>query len=246
MAELPASVFPEDRADDPDPAKRSYSSAELRAHAMLLAWVYQNLEDVAADKSISTATATGLVNFEKEYFADAQDTSLTLAQRRQNLLAKYRSSGGISLQAITSIVDGILTPQGLSFAIIPWSGQNNGAFDGAWHLDQTPLGYGSYLSLRDPIYGEQKNQGDVGLDCSLNYQAANITQQDLLDIQQTAYTFEVAIYGNASAQTLSMLDAQLTMFEPARSTHFIRNNATPAADPNAADGGIYEARVAWR
>lgn len=216
MAELPGGVFAEDFADDPDFAKRSYSSSELRASAQLIADAYENLSDINRDKFITTATPTGLAKWEKGLFATAQDASLTDEQRRQNLLAKLRSAGGINLPTIKNIVTGVLGS--LDFDILPYSGQAQGA----WILDESPLGLSTWLAKIDPLYGYL-------LDNTLDYAAAGLTLQQLLDIQETAYTYEVRIYGNADASTLSILDQQLTQFEPARSTHVIRNNETRPA-----------------
>lgn len=213
MAELPNGVYAEDLADDPDLEKRSYSSAELRAAAEMIADAYENLSDINRDKFISTATSDGLAKWEKGLFAEAQDGSLTDEQRRQNLLAKLRSAGGINYPTIKNIVAGVLGS--LDFDILPYSG----SWSGAWILDDSSLGLNTWLSKIDPLYGYL-------LDNDLDYAAAGLTLQQLLDIQEVAYTYEVRIYGNADAATLSILDQQLTQFEPARSTHVIRNNYT--------------------
>jgi hypothetical protein len=211
LAELPAGVFAEDLADDPNENLRSYSSSELRAHAQLLADAYENLFDINRDKFITTATSQGLTKWEKGLFATAQDSSLTDEQRRQNLLAKLRSAGGINYPTIRNIVAGVLGS--LDFDILPYSG----SYGGAWILDESSLGLNTWLSKIDPLYGYL-------LDNALDYTSAGITQQMMIDMQEVAYTYEVRIYGNADASTLANLDSQLTQFEPARSTHIIRNN----------------------
>lgn len=230
LAELPDGPYAADRADDPDFAKRSASSSELRAHAQTIANLYENLAAINSDKFISTVTTDGLNSWEKELFAAAQDSLLPYSIRQQNLLAKYRASGGISLPAIQSVVDGIITPLGLTFDILPWSGQSNGLASGAWLLDVSALGQGTFLGNLDPLRGAGRDPGIVPLDCSLDYAAAGLTSQQLLDIQATAYTYEVRIFGTADAATLALLDRRLTELEPARSTHIIRNNWQPEDD----------------
>jgi hypothetical protein len=227
MSDLPEGVYAEDRADNADLSQRSYSSSELRAHAQVYATLYSNLEDIYLNKFISTIQPDGLADWEKELFATTQDATLPFTTRQQNLLAKIRANGGISLPAIRAVVAAILTPQGLAFDILPYNGQYNGTAYGAWILEESQLGYDTYLAAQDPLIGAMQNPGQVPLDCSLNYAAAGITQQQLIDIQMTAYTYEVDIYGNADANTLALLDSQLTALEPARSTHVIRNNVTP-------------------
>lgn len=238
MAELPANVYASDRADDPDFNKRSYSSSELRAHAQVFANLYENLLAINSDKFISTVTLEGLSNWEKELFASAQDSMQPYVVRQQNLLAKYRASGGISLPAIASVVHGILDPVGLAFDILPFCGQSNGMIQGAWLLGISALGLDTFLALRDPLFGAQQDQ--TPLDCDLDYAAAGITAQDLLEIQVTAYTYEVKIYGVADAATLALLDQQLTALEPARSTHVITNNASGPVDPDVLDLGPFD------
>jgi hypothetical protein len=231
MGELPEGVYAEDRADDPNVDRRSYSSSELRAAAQVVADLYGNLADIYADKFANTVTPEGISSWEHDLFDTAQDSSLPFSQRKQAVLAKVRAIGGISLPAIKAIVDGILTPLGLAFEILPFSGQSNGVDTGAWILESSLLGFGTYLAGIDPILGVPRDGILTPLDCSLDYAAAGLTHQQLLDIQSTAYTYEVRIFGNASASTLALLDKQLTSSEPARSTHVIMNNVSTADDP---------------
>ena len=95
---------------------------------------------------------------------------------------------------------------------------------------------GTYLGLIDPILGAGRDVGIVPLDCELDYAAAGISQDEMQEIQESAYTYEVKIFGNASAETLALLNKRLTAAEPARSTHIITNNATPPIDPNSLSG----------
>ncbi len=242
FAELPAGVYAEDRADNPNPNLRSVSSSEIRAHAQLYANLYDNLSQIYADKFISTVTPYGLPYWEAELFATPQDPTQTFIQRQNNLLAKFRLIRGINYASIYSVVDGILTPLGLPFAIFQYNGCGQGQTPpGAWILGFTPLGYGTYLSAADPLLGAGRGEGITPLDCSLNYAAAGITLAQLQDIQATAYTYEVQIYGDASDATLTALDKALTQFEPARSTHIITNNAMPGGAPEGFDMGPFVA-----
>lgn len=215
-----------DRADDPDFEKRSYSSSELRTAAQIFSDMYFNLSKINADKSAQTVTLEGISLWEKDFFIEAQDSSLSFQSRKQNLIAKIRANGGISLPAIRDILSAILTPLGLSFDILPYSGQFNGSIYGGWIFEQSQLDLDTFLSFLDPLIGAQLNH--TALDCNLDYVAAGLTQQEMIEIQQTAYTYEVRIFGNASTVTLNLIDKQLTALEPARSTHVIRNNAIGA------------------
>lgn len=239
FAELPDGVYPVDRADDPDPNKRSNSSAEIRAHAQVYANLYANMQVVNADKFISTVTPDGLARWEIDLFAAVQDGSLGYAVRQANLFSAIRATGSISLPAIQAIVGGLLTPLGLPFLIVPWNGVQTGPNQNAWILELSALGLDTFLSLEDPILGTGLGLGLTPLDCNLDYAAAGLTAQDLANIQATAYTYEVQIYGNAPANVLALLDARLTAKEPARSAHIIRNNATPPPVNTALDMGPF-------
>lgn len=241
MAEMPAGVYAEDRADNPDTTKRSVSSSEIRAHAQLFANLYDNLDTISSDKFVSTVTAGSLARWEADLFSEPQDPTQSFAVRQANLLAKLRLIRGINYASIFSIVDGILTPLGLPFSIFQFNGCGQGQNPGGgWILSVSALGLSTYLAAGDPLLGAGRDPGITPLDCNLNYAAAGITAQQLADIQATAYTYGVQIYGIADAATLAALDAALTKFEPARSTHIITNNAVPPPlDPDILDLGPF-------
>ena len=217
LSELPEGVFAEDRADNPDPSKRSFSSSDIRAEMQVLASVYANLSAIYDDKFANTVTLDGASRWEKELFPDAQDSSQPLSVRQANLVAKIRASGGISSSVIHDIVDGLLTPAGFTFDLVTFWGQNGGA----WLFEESPVDVSTYLASMDPLRGAST---PAPLDCSLNSSAAGLTAQQVTEIQETAYTYEIRIYGNAPADLLSRLDWMLGQFEPARSTHRIFNN----------------------
>ncbi len=235
--ELPAGVYAQDRANNANPNSNSTSSAELRAHAQMFANLYANLEVIYYDKFITTVSPAGLARWESDLFSTPPNiVGLTYAQRQANLLTQFRTEGSISYPTINAIIEGILGPQGLSYQLIQWNGNGPGVggnpgITGGWILDVSILDVGTWLAALDPLRGAGRGVGIVPLDCSLNYAAAGLTEQDLIDIQTTAYTYEVQIFGNASAATLAQLNAALTAKEPARSTHVITNNATPPIGP---------------
>jgi hypothetical protein len=214
--QLPEGQFAEDRADSTDPTKRSLSSSDLRAQAQSLAAAYSNLESIFNNKFISSADADGISRWEKDLFSEAVDQSLPLPTRRANAIAKFNANGGISYDAITAILDPLFAEIGIAYEIVYWCG----LFNGAWILDESALDVDTYLSLFDPLVGA----GHGITDCSLDYIDGGLTAQDLEDIQRTAYTYEVRIFGTADADFIARLDKILTESEPARSTHYIYNS----------------------
>jgi len=214
--QLPKGQFAEDRADDPDPARRSISSSDLRAQSEALAGAYGNLQAIWSNKFITYADAQGIARWEKDLFSETVDQSLALPIRRANALAKFRANGGISWDAITAILDPLFAELGMPYQLVCWCG----AFGGAWVLDFSVLDVETYLSLFDPLIGAAAGLNN----CDLDYISAGLTAQDLEDIQRTAYTYEVRIFGNAPLAFLDRLEKILTEAEPARSTHVIFNN----------------------
>lgn len=299
QAEMPKGVYATDRADDADINRRSYSSSEIRAHAQIYANLYANLQTIHANKYISTCTIEEIGRWEKQLFKEAVDSSQPFATRKQNLLSKYRSQGGISYTIINNLIHSVLDPLGLAFDLVTFCGQNNGA----WILDLTELDVGTYLAALDPLVGTNFDLPYI-LDCDLelelvgdiaassdtitniestsrvlvgagvtgpgiptgttvlsktsttitmsanatdtealasfqvqNYVVDGFTAQDIEDIQSTAYTYEVRIYGVASQGTLDTLDSLLTEKEKAGSTHVIKNNYPSPIDPDIVDFG---------
>jgi uncharacterized protein YmfQ (DUF2313 family) len=239
LAELPEGVYPEDLANDPDPNKRSVSSSELRAYASILADLSANLEDVYENKFVSTVQADSLTQWERNLFATFQDASIGTPARQTRLLAKRRLKGGISLPAISAYISAILTPLGLTFQILPYSGQTNGSINGAWILGSSELGVDTLLAELDPIWGVPRDSSMTPLDNNLDYAAAGLTLTQLQQMQRTAYLYEVQIFGTADAATLALLDQTLTVEEPARSSHVIRNDVSQAPP----DPAIYQWNV---
>lgn len=217
MDELPEDQFAQDRADDPSYLKRSLSSSDLRAQSVILATAYANMAQIYENKFGTYVDSDGMRRWEKDWFPDAVDASQPLVNRRANLISKIRAIGGISMPAIMAILDPVFAQEGLMYDLVTWCGMNGGA----WILDVSPLDVDTYLSFLDPLIGAAEPNP---LDCDLDYAAAGLTAQDLIDIQRTAYTSEVRIYGTASAAFLAKIDKLMTQYEPARSTHYIFNS----------------------
>lgn len=307
MGEIPSGPYATDRADDPNPDNRSYSSSEIRAHAQVFANLYANLQEIEQNKFLTTVQLSGIGYWEKDLFSQAVDASLPFETRKANAIAKYRAQGGLSYPYIKGIVSGILTPQGLAFDIVTYNCQNAAGGDGAWILDLTELEVGTYLASADPLLGTDQSQPYIlGCDAILNlhgtvtsgsptitaitdtsaievgaqivavgfvagttvlsvsahsitvsanssathtledlqiqnYWAAGLDTEEFESIQETAYTFELRIYGTADAVTLSELDNLLSQNEKATVTHIIQNNFPLPPDGTLVDMGPFTA-----
>lgn len=217
IEELPPDQFPQDRADNADKTKNSISSSDIRAQCQLFDDASTNLAQIYNNKFASTVDATGMRRWESDWFPTPVDASIPFDQRQARLFAKIRANGGISLPAIRNILTPYFANVGLAFDIAAWSGANGGA----WILGESLLGVDTILALLDPIIGAAEPNP---LDCDLDYAAAGLTLQQLQDIQTTAYTYEVRIFGHATDDFIAIIDDVLTQYEPARSTHVILND----------------------
>jgi hypothetical protein len=209
--ESPPSVYP-----DGAPSLY-YSTADQFAFASVLADAYTNLSDIYENYSPLTAVDR-LADFETLYFGYTLDSSLTVDERRTILLAKIRTQRRTTPADILAVIYSIISSD-IPIEILEWNGNNNGTRNGAWILGVSTLGVDAFLSSRAPIYGNQIDK--VPLDCSLDYEAAGITEQDLTNIQDTAYTYTVNIGTTLDAFTLAQIDEALNQAEGASRRHIL-------------------------
>lgn len=207
----------------PDGAPTGYfSTSDSYATAKVLETAYANLHRIY-DNYFPNYANERQADWEYTVFGYQLDSALTLLQRQQLVESKLRSQNTIRqsdlLAAIYTVID-----QSIVVELLPWSGKFNGIRTGAWILGQSPLGYSTFLGGRSAIWGTQK--AHTPLDCSLNAAAAGITQQDVTDIQNTAYTYEVRIFANLTSAQLSAIDTALNSAEAARDRHVLINNAS--------------------
>lgn len=249
--ELPEGVYPD------GPASAYYSTADMSAIAGLLETAYTNLSDIY-DNYFPQFAVDKLADWEVKVFGAPSNSLKSVAERQQEVLDHIRAENSISYDSIFAQLvnifaradlieedNTVVTPDwlldfnelevdtylgfrdplvphvSLTFALVTWNGCQGG---GAWILEESELDSDTYLSAMDPNRAH-------GLDCSLNYVAAGITQAQLTEIQETAYTYEVRITGTAEQIFLDYLDQQLTLIEPARSTHVIYNNFPGPVSP---------------
>ncbi len=185
MAEMPASVYSSDRADNP--ATLTYSSSEIRTVAQMYANLYANLEDLYENKFLTTVQPDGISQWETDLFTTVTDASQPFNIRVANALAKYRARGGLNYAYISNIISNVLTPLGLSFQLITYNCANSGG-NGAWVLDVSLLDVTTYLGLTNPLYGS--NQAlPYQLDCNavINvYGTTTATSHTITNIRSTS------------------------------------------------------------
>jgi hypothetical protein len=213
--ESPPNLYP-----DGQPSQ-FFSTADQYSVASVLGDAYANQEEVY-DNYFPTVTVDNLPDFEFLYFGYNLDSTLTIDQRRVLLLNKIRTKRRTTPQDIIDVIYTIIDPS-IPVEILEWNGNFNGTRYGAWILGVSTLGIDTFLSGRAPIYGAQLDKAP--LDCDLDVAAAGITEEDLINIQDTAFTYTVNIGVTLDVQTLTMLDSALNAAEGASRRHFINASA---------------------
>lgn len=199
--ELPEKVYPDGAAS------AYFSTADNSAIAGVIETTYNNLQRIynnywpqLADERMS--------DWEFTVFGFNLDASLTLQERRDRVLAKFRSRRGITLPDMENVVRGILGPD-VVFEIIEW-----GCNSGGWILDESLLDYSTYLN--------GANMVDATGDDVCHTGPLNFSPEEWEIHQEEAYTYEVLIYGyTLTAAERAEIDRQLSIEEPARSRHII-------------------------
>lgn len=208
--ESPEGVYP-----DGEPSLY-YSTAEMYSVAKTLETAYQKLERIYENYFPQTADEN-LTDWEETVFGFQLDSSLTLQERRDRVLAKIRSQRRCTPPDILATVYTVVNSD-IPVEIVEW-----GCEDGTWILDESQLDISTILN------GPQKFAvtGDA-ISCPITAAQFGITQEELEAMQEEAYTYEVRIYGyTLTALELMALEKALLEAEPARSQHIISDGLDP-------------------
>lgn len=209
--ELPQDVYPDGEPD------KFYSTADMDAIADCAATGYGNLEKIYnnyfpqdADERISA--------WEFIAFAKTLPASLTLQERRDRIVVKIRQRKGIRKQDMIDTVKGIIGSD-KTVDLIGW-----GCSSGGWMIGVSQLGISTFLNMFPG------RLGIVGSDiCEKTAAELGITEQQLLDMKEEAYTYEIRIYGyTLTADEREEIDLALSEVEAARDNHVITDGLDPA------------------
>jgi len=232
-----------------------FSTADNYANAKILATAYLNLQ-VVYNNFFPAYADEKIADWEIAYFGMvADDSTLTLLQRQQRVIAKIRERKDLSLW---TILTAILTGTGTAVdtgVIDPWVGHE-------WLLDVSQLDTETFLGgitnfvtivtvgfvpAGTPVQIELMADDGWTLDVSklsldtylgarrslpielgAGFDFCNLPNNSLWNDQKTqAYTYVVRIFGyTLTTDQRTALDAFLTQNEPARSTHLIVDNLT--------------------
>lgn len=207
--ELPANAYP-------DGAEGAfYSTADMASIAECAASGYANLERIYDNYWPQTADER-IADWEITAFGAAQDASQTLAQRQDRVTAKIRSRKGLTIQDMIDTVQSIIGTD-KNVQIAEW-----GCGTGGWILDVSLLGISTILNGINPLLA-------TGSDlCSKTPADFGLTDEQWAELQTEAYTYEVLIYDyTLTAEERAEIDAELSIAEPARSTHVITDGLDP-------------------
>lgn len=207
--ELPEKVYP-----DGAPSA-FFSTADNSSIAGVISDSYSNLKNIY-DNYWPQHAVERLPDWETMIFGFNLDASLSLTERRNRVLAKFRTRRGITKPDMEAVVRGVLGDSVL-FDIIEW-----GCSTGGWILDESQLDIETYLNGSNLVDATGPDLcGKVPSDFGL-------TQEEWEIAQEEAYTYEVLVYGHVlTAAEYAEIDRQLNIEEPARSRHIITDNLDP-------------------
>jgi hypothetical protein len=192
-------------------------------------------------KRLMKKSLTGRV----KVYGDVLTASLTLQERRDQIISKLQHQPSITLWEILTLISGYV-PEGKFVQVVEWgcAGENGGS----WKLDvsklgvNTSLGWGSQAGLITPGAeceslvrdGWQLGVSRLGLDTILD---GTKNWEAVAQAQNKAYTYEVRIFDyELPPEQLTQLVQELRRSEPARSGRIIKQNQ------NLADYGAYFSR----
>lgn len=207
--ELPEGVY----ADGPPTA--FFTTASAYAKAVQLETVYANLQRIY-DNQFPQSADERIYDWEKYAFGRFLEGSLTLQERRDLIVARFRLRPGITKQDMLDVVYSIIGND-KEVRIITWGCGE----DGGWELGESQLGVTTYLNGSRLVDVTSGIYPDAEI-CDLTAADLGMSQDDFDQMQETAYTYEVMIYGyTLTADERTLIDSELTKREPARATHII-------------------------
>lgn len=207
--ELPDNVYP-----DGAPSA-FFSTAENDAVASVAATGYANLERIYANYWPQSADER-IADWEIKVFGYQLPGTLALADRRTRVIARLRQRLGFRKSDIKAIVLSTIGTDKI-VEIINW-----GCDEGTWILDDNQLGITTILGIGPRLRAVNP------LACEMSAADFGLTDQDIQDIRDGAYTYGVMIYGyTLTAAEFRQVDADLSVYEPARSRHIIRDGLDP-------------------
>lgn len=207
--ELPEGAYP-----DGTPSAY-FATADSDAFADVSASAYGNLENIYENYWPQSAVER-LTDHERTVFGKPLSAALSLSERRDRVIAKYRAKKGIRKQDMVTAVQAIIGTDKDVRAL------NYNCGDGSWRIGISLLGVSTYLGAFNTLLATGPNL------CSQGPEDFGLTEEEWEGMQRQAYTFEIQIYSyTLTAAELAAIDEVLTAAEPARSTHVIRDNLTP-------------------
>ncbi len=209
--EMPEGVYPEGSAS------ASFHGADLGASAKTVETAYSNQARIYANYFPQTADEK-LTDFEELHLGEQLLSSLTLAQRRDRVIAKIRQQRRTTPSDIRAAVQTVVD-EGVLFEVIEW-----GCEHGGWVLDESQLDIETILNAFAGLqFGFREDW------CSVTATELGLTEEEYLIYREEAYTYEVRFYDyTLTAAEAERLEKVLLDAEPARSRHIVTDGLDSA------------------
>lgn len=211
--ELPEGAYP-------DGAPSAYfSTADMYSIATAVGTLYRNLSSIY-DNFFPATTDDKIADWEFRSFGHQLDSSLTLQQRRDRVIAQIRTRRRTTptdiLQTVYTVIDSSILVEIVE----------HNSVDGGWVLDESELDVSSILN------GYSGVQFGLNVDwCAAHKNPAliGLTREQITEYQDEAYTYDVRIYDYVlTTAQRAQLEEVLRAAEPARSRHVILDGLDPA------------------
>jgi hypothetical protein len=228
--ELPEGVYP-----DGAPSA-FYSTADMDSIAGVLATAYENLERIDANNFPQTADERIASWVEKMFIGASFDSSVTLQDLRDRVIAKVRKQPKINLWEVLILVASYVPP-GVYVQVVEECGDGKNV----WALGESKLGVETYLrgfkhwheyGFSNAEYcnvikdlGWRLGENKIGDDTKLS----DVYGPDLYDSQFSFYGYTIRVFNyQITGTSLEQLKRQLSDTAPARSPEMIIQNLNPA------------------
>lgn len=239
--------LPEDAYPDGAPSG-TFSTADSDSTADVVATGYANLERIYANYFPQTADEYIDKWIKKMFIGVSFDTSVSLQDKRDRVIAKIRKQPTITLWEVLKIVAGYVPPG--TFVQIA---ERNCGTDGFWQLGVSKLGRNTTLGYDQTFSdlgiasdqwcsavadrGWRLGKSKLGVDTTLN----KYSYMDIMGPQMRAFSYEIRVFGyEITGTSLQQMLREVGDTEPARSVYVLRQNLnladfnlnTPVTDVN--------------
>jgi hypothetical protein len=159
--------------------------------------------------------------WEVKVFGYELSGSLTLTKRQNAVIGKLRSKPNLTISEMIYLTQTVVGTN-VTVQIGEWQNES-----GSWLIGVSKLGVTTILGSGFRLWVTSGLYPGISL-CNVTPAQVGLTQTQFTQMQVSAYSYSVLIYGyTLTAAQLTQLNILLSANEPARSQHFIYSGLNP-------------------